>query len=83
MKIQKTYLGPPGTGKTQNNSNLIREYIRQGIEPERIAGVSFTRKAARESCERVCRDTGLEGARRYRGKRCSEGLRTTICTIPR
>lgn len=63
MKIQKTYLGPPGTGKTQNNSNLIREYIRQGIEPERIAGVSFTRKAARESCERVCRDTGLEEAR--------------------
>ena len=59
MKIQKTYLGPPGTGKTQNNSNLIQEYIRQGIEPERIAGVSFTRKAARESCERVCKDSGI------------------------
>ena len=60
MKIQKTYLGPPGCGKTQNNSNLVQEYINQGIEPERIACVSFTRKAARESRERVCKDTGIE-----------------------
>ena len=60
MKIQKTYLGPPGCGKTQNNSNLIREYINQGIDPERIACVSFTRKAAQESRERVCHDCGIE-----------------------
>jgi superfamily I DNA/RNA helicase len=60
LKIQKTYLGPPGCGKTQNNSNLVKEYINQGIDPERIACVSFTRKAARESRERVCHDCGLE-----------------------
>jgi len=60
MKIQKTYLGPPGCGKTQNNSNLVQEYLNQGIEPERIACVSFTRKAARESRERVCKDCGIE-----------------------
>ena len=58
--IRTTYLGPPGCGKTQNNTNLIRGYINQGIEPERIACVSFTRKAAAESRERVCKDCGLE-----------------------
>jgi len=53
------YYGPPGTGKTQNISNLIRDAIEEGVPPERIACVSFTRKAASESRERVCRDWGL------------------------
>ena len=52
-------VGPPGTGKTQTNSNKIRECIEQGIDPDRIACVSFTRKAAQESRERVCGDWGL------------------------
>ena len=26
-KTEITYLGPPGTGKTQNNSNLVRNCI--------------------------------------------------------
>ena len=56
----ETILGPPGTGKTQTNSNKIRECIEQGIEPDRIACVSFTRKAAQESRERVCRDWGID-----------------------
>ena len=55
-----TYLGPPGTGKTQNLSNLIRNCLEDNIPPERIACVSFTRKAAEESRERVCKDWGLE-----------------------
>ena len=55
-----TYLGPPGTGKTQNLSNLIRNCLEDNISPERIACVSFTRKAAQESRERVCKDWGLE-----------------------
>ena len=55
----ETILGPPGTGKTQTNSNKIRECIEQGIDPDRIACVSFTRKAAQESRERVCGDWGL------------------------
>ncbi len=56
----ETILGPPGTGKTQTNSNRIRECIEQGIAPDRIACVSFTRKAAKESRERVCRDWGID-----------------------
>ena len=56
----ETILGPPGTGKTQTNSNRIRNCVEEGIDPQRIACVSFTRKAARESRERVGRDWGLE-----------------------
>mgnify|MGYP001228770385 CR=1 FL=1 len=55
-----TFLGPPGTGKTQNISKLVLECIEEGIPPERIACVSFTRKAAQESRDRVCREGGLQ-----------------------
>ena len=56
----ETILGPPGTGKTQTNSNKIRDCIEQGISPDRIACVSFTRKAAKESRDRVCKDWGID-----------------------
>ena len=54
-----TYMGPPGCGKTQTVSNLVRNCIEEGIPPERIACVSFTRKAASESRQRVCNDWGI------------------------
>lgn len=56
----ETILGPPGTGKTQTNSNKIRDCLEQGISPDRIACVSFTRKAAQESRQRVCKDWGID-----------------------
>ena len=59
MTHELLYYGPPGTGKTQNISNLIRGALEEGIPPERIACVSFTRKAASESRERVCKDLGV------------------------
>jgi len=46
-------LGPPGTGKTTTLMNIIEEEMANGIPPERIAFVSFTRKAAQEAIERV------------------------------
>ena len=55
----KTILGPPGCGKTHTNTLLVKQCIEDGIPPERIACVSFTRKAAQESKERVCRDLGV------------------------
>ena len=60
MIEEKTILGPPGTGKTQTNSNLVRECLKNGMAPHKIACVSFTKKAAQESRERVCQDLGLE-----------------------
>ena len=58
-QIEKTILGPPGCGKTHTNTLLIKQCIEDGIAPQRIACVSFTRKAAQESRERVCRDLGI------------------------
>ena len=60
MENHETILGPPGTGKTQTNSNRIQNCIEDKIDPHRIACVSFTRKAARESRDRVCNDWGLD-----------------------
>ena len=59
MNEGELYLGPPGTGKTQNLSNLVRKCIEDGIPPDRIACVSFTKRAAIESKERVGRDWGI------------------------
>jgi len=59
MEDHETILGPPGTGKTQTNSNRIQNCIEDNIDPHRIACVSFTRKAAKESRDRVCKDWGI------------------------
>lgn len=38
-------LGPPGTGKTTRSLNIVQEALSAGIPPERIAYMSFTKKA--------------------------------------
>ena len=45
--------GPPGTGKTTKLLNIIEEAIADGVNPERIAFLSFTRKAAQEAIDRA------------------------------
>lgn len=47
-------LGPPGTGKTTTLLNILDEELAAGTSPERIAYVSFTRKAADEAVTRAC-----------------------------
>ena len=42
-----------GSGKTYTMTRRIIELIRQGVAPERILGLTFTRKAAGELSERV------------------------------
>lgn len=59
-----------GSGKTFTMTQRIIALIRQGVAPERILGLTFTRKAAGELLERVSEavsgegspSTGVEGA---------------------
>ncbi len=46
-------LGPPGTGKTTELISIVEKHLEQGIAPDRIGFVSFTRKAAHEAQERA------------------------------
>jgi len=47
-------LGPPGTGKTTKLLEIMEQEIENGVDPDRIAFCSFTRKAAHEAAERAC-----------------------------
>jgi len=51
-KIQVTF-GPPGTGKTTAMLNRIDDMLQRGIEPNRIAFVSYTKKAVQEAVARA------------------------------
>ena len=51
-KLKKLYhktikiYGPPGTGKTTTLvEKVVRKYLKQGVDPEQIAFISFTNKA--------------------------------------
>lgn len=52
-KNQKLILGPPGTGKTSYVLSNIEKNIEEGISPDRIALVSFTKKAVTEAIDRA------------------------------
>jgi len=45
--------GPPGTGKTTTLLNMVDEALAEGIAPQKIAFLAFTRKAANEARDRA------------------------------
>jgi len=51
---QELILGCPGTGKTTTVLNEIDTLFNKGVPPDRVAFVSFTRKAVHEGVDRAC-----------------------------
>ena len=46
---EKLILGPPGCGKTHTLINIVKEQLQDGVNPERIAFVSFSKKSVEEA----------------------------------
>jgi superfamily I DNA/RNA helicase len=51
--------GPPGTGKTTTCVALVSDLIEKGVDPQQIAYVAFTKKAAYEAVDRVATKLGV------------------------
>ncbi len=52
MKVTKLF-GPPGTGKTFELLQIMEREMASGVPPERIAYLSFTRRARAEAMDRA------------------------------
>lgn len=53
------YFGPPGTGKTTTLLQRLEKHLNEGVPPERIAFLTFTRRARTEAIDRVQKVLGL------------------------
>lgn len=53
MSAQRLILGPPGTGKTKRLLDILQLELETGVRPDRIAFLSFTKKATDEARQRA------------------------------
>lgn len=53
------YIGPPGCGKTTTLLGRVEQLLADGVPPENIGYVSFTRQAIHEAVSRIVAKTGL------------------------
>lgn len=59
MKVTKLF-GPPGTGKTSALLDIMEKELEDGLPPERLAFLTFTRKARKEAVERTVSRFGYD-----------------------